>query len=98
MDDIQLNKNDYRVLNMFRSKKAYSKLKGLTIKQISEEVELSQRRIRLAKDKLLALNYIEEGVRDGRSNTFFITEKGKSELIEIASGVLMQSNNNGGNC
>lgn len=77
-----LNKYDYKLLNVIRDKKAYGKLKALSINELIELSNLSEARVRIGKDRLLAMGYIEEGLKDGKAKTFYMTQLGKQELIK----------------
>lgn len=90
-EELSINKNDYKILNIFRSEKAYTVLTGITIKEIIEKSNLSMSKVRSTKRKFLKLGYIAKGAKDTNAETFYMTEKGKKELID-AVGISIVNN------
>lgn len=82
-----LNINDYTVLfNILKlSKKGIgiNKIKGATITDISENMTVTDITIRKCADRLVEHGFIELGIKQGKSKTYYITQKGIKELVSI---------------
>ena len=82
-----LNMNDYSVLfNILKlSKKGIgiSKLKGATINDISENMTVTDITIRKCADRLVEHGFIEPAIKQGKSKTYYITQKGIKELASV---------------
>lgn len=80
MDDIVLNKNDYRMLNKLMDSECYSPMESLTLKALSESTNMSISNLRIIKSNFLLMGLIKEGAKDGNSKTYYITEKGENHV------------------
>lgn len=74
--------NDYKILMTLNSKEAFSKLVGLTIKQIEQITSLSNNKIRTTLMVLNFMNYVKEGIAEHNAKTFYITQEGIDKLKE----------------
>ena len=85
---MDLNLTDYKILanilSMSKNDKGISKFKSVTIKDIKENVELSEVTIRKSTEKLVQTELISPGIRRGKSKTYYINKKGVQELKEIS--------------
>lgn len=82
-----LNMNDYTVLfNILKlSKKGIgiNKIKGATITDISKNMTVTDITVRKCTDRLIKCGFIELGIKQGKSKTYYITQKGIKELASI---------------
>ncbi|MBO3398486.1 hypothetical protein LI014_02115 [Clostridium perfringens] len=78
-----LDKNDMSV------KSGLCKAKGTTVKQIVEKTKCSDRKVRLALNKFLEAGMIAKGIAQGRTQTYYLLQKGLEELqsLNVASYV-----------
>lgn len=88
--------NDYKILQSIISKdgKGLSRLRGVTLKEMSESTGLSLSKVKQSKDLLISNGYIAEGVTKVRAKTYYITNDGINELKDVKRKVTSQ--NNGG--
>ena len=78
-----ITSNDYNVLLIFHKNKCFNEKDAITIKQVSEEVNISLSTIRKALISLLELNYINKGFQHWKASSYFITEKGIEYINKI---------------
>lgn len=78
-----LSKNDYKIIIEIYNSGGDTELKSFTLKHISNLTKLSIVKIRTAIKKFIELNYINEGARQHREKTYYITELGKQKIQEI---------------
>lgn len=80
-----MNKLSYKILNYLDINECTSKLKSLPTANILEDLHVKPSTFYKTIVELESLGYIEYGAKDGHSNTYFLTIKGKEEL-EIGKG------------
>ncbi len=86
-----LNTNDYLVLNKIvdiETGKGISKLRGVTVVELSEITGFSTTKIRNSLKKLKDRGFIDFAIKRVRSDTFHITELGVKELESIGQPVI----------
>lgn len=78
------NKLDLNILKILEKEKAVDEFTGMTMNEINnyyEETKLSVRSNMVKRMKnLIELGYIDKGIKDSRSDTFFITEDGLNRI------------------
>lgn len=85
MDDLN-NLNDIKIfLNIPNQENGHGfhKLKGVTINEVVERTNLSYVKVSQVLKKLVELKYVEEGLKKGRSQTFYINQSGIEKLKEM---------------
>lgn len=86
-----LNTNDYLVLNKIVDVEngiGISKLRGVTVVELSEITGFSTTKIRNTLKKLKEKGFIDFAIKRVRSDTFHITEAGVRELEAIGQPVI----------
>lgn len=86
MESTLFNKNDYFILLTLIDNKCYSPLESLTIKQMASSTKLSIPKIRMVIKTFVLMELIQQGAREGISNTYFITSKGE-DFYNRAMGI-----------
>lgn len=81
-----VSKCDLNVLNCLRQNNCISPMKSFTIKEIAENTNLSNSRVRYTVKPLLAGGFIGEGYSTGNASTHWITPKGINELAKTEEG------------
>ena len=84
-------KNDYKVLTNIIDEdmnKGTNKLNGVTIKHICEKTNLSDKKVRIAIKHFLEDKMVQNGLSDGRSQTFYLTDTGIQEIININNSII----------
>lgn len=79
------NKNDIKILRKLYADKKINKFKSYTIKQLTEALKnkVSEMKVRQTLNTFLEQELVELGFKSGRSNTYFITEKGIEVLKKL---------------
>ncbi len=72
----------FLILSIINDQDATGKLKGMTIKDIAdtEHLDCMDNTIYKQLKQFYDAGYVAVGVKDGRANTYFITETGKEFL------------------
>lgn len=85
-----MNLNDYRILSAIIDKedktKGIKEFNGTTIKEIVAKTQLSERKIRETKDKLLKRGFIREGIKNMNIKSYVMTQLGIEELKKTMEG------------
>lgn len=84
--EVVLTWNDYKVLTLIRDRKAVSVVRAVSIYLLADATKLSKSKVRDAIYKFKELGYVEEGVRQYRMKSYYITEQGIEELEKILGG------------
>lgn len=79
---INLKKIDYKILIIMRRDKKMTKYEAVTKKQLCELCDVSLSTITISIKNLLKLEYIDYGLKDGSAKTYYLTDKGKDDLVE----------------
>ena len=85
----EYNSNDYKILHNFIKQNKVSKgsgvtaMKGLTLKDIAEQTELSLIKVRKTIACFFEDAFIKEGIKKVRAKTYYISESGLKELKRI---------------
>ena len=79
---------DYKILRSVRSDKnsptkGYTKGNGTTIKEIIDITGLSEGKVRTTVTKLVKDGFLNLGISQGRTRTYYITKEGIEELKSI---------------
>ena len=78
---MELNRCAYTILGIMRARKATDKVRGLTIREISEMERVSKYNTIHKKVKELQANgYVEVGAKAARAKSYYVTEKGLGVL------------------
>lgn len=77
------NKTDYEILHFLINGEFYTEFKSCTIKIMIRELKFSESKIRLAINNFIKDGYVKEGIKQGKSKTYFITDKGLEELRNL---------------
>lgn len=62
---------------------ATTELKSLTAITLAEKTKLTTHKVRQTMNKAMEIGYVEEGARQHRNKTYYITEKGIKKIEEI---------------
>ena len=81
-----MNINDIKILQILEKEDCTNNLKSFTVKRISNEVNLSQTKVRYTMPMLNDLGYANKGFSNGKSQTYYITEKGIEFLRRCLNG------------
>ena len=87
----EYNSNDYKILHNFKRRSKESKgagvtaLKGLTLKEIAIQTELSEIKVRKTIANFLVDKFIKDGIKKVRAKTYYISEDGIKELERLMS-------------
>ena len=85
----QYNSNDYKILYNFVKRNIDSKgkgvtaLKGLTLKEIAEDTNLSEIKVRKTVFSFLEDGFLKEGIKKVRAKTYYICKEGLEELERL---------------
>ncbi|MCI8668531.1 MAG: hypothetical protein HFI34_03240 [Lachnospiraceae bacterium] len=72
---------DFLLLSILKEENATSSYLAMTIKEMPlQDIDRSIRSIQLHMKKLIKLNFVKEGLIEGHSRTYYITEVGLKEL------------------
>lgn len=84
--------NDYRILKSIISKddksKGFTMMKGTTIKEIVANTGLSDKKVRVTRDRFLKDGLICEGLKNGNEKSYILTIKGFEELNKIRKSII----------
>lgn len=83
---MDLSKNDYNVLIMLYQQECTNELKSYTLQQIHQNTNLSISKLRDTIKAFRLLNYINDGLVNNKSKTYYITQQGIEKLTQL--GVL----------
>lgn len=78
---MNLTKNDYMIMNTLYDNGCLSKMCSFTLQKIAETTNLSIYKIRDAMKLFMNLGLVNEGARDVRAKTYFLSEQG-IEIVE----------------
>ena len=79
---MNLNKNDYRILDKIYDGGGRAVMCSLTLEKIAELSGLSIHKIRASIKLFIGLGFVNEGARDSRAKTYFLSDKGISIVKE----------------
>ncbi len=86
MSDV-FTENDYKIMKAILDKndkqKGLRRNKATTIEEIKEKTNLSPTKIRTTLNLFMQHGFISEGIRQGRTKTYMMTEKGLIELNSL---------------
>ena len=75
------NRINFLILNILKAENATEPYLAMTIKEMPlQDIGRSVRSIQLHMKELIRLEFVEEGLTEGRSKTYYITEVGLKEL------------------
>lgn len=77
-----MDKLDYAILNALQETQATTSLSSLSRKQLLEDVDIKGQNLFIRLKKLVSMELVKKGIKDGREHTYFITEAGIKELRE----------------
>ncbi|AEB77423.1 hypothetical protein [Clostridium botulinum] len=77
-----INKSDYKILELLLEKQCTTEYKSLTVKEISNSIDLSISQVRNILKLLTMLNLIANGSKQGKQNTYYITTEGMRKIGE----------------
>ncbi|WP_039230895.1 hypothetical protein [Clostridium haemolyticum] len=77
-----INKSDYKILELLLENQCTTEYKSLTIKEITNNIDLSVSQIRNILKLLTMLNLIANGSKQGKQNTYYITPEGMRKIGE----------------
>lgn len=78
---VELDKIDFEILFVLSRNDMVSEIKSTRIKDLNDLIDASYNTIvRRVKERLLANEYVKEGIKDSRAHTYYITEKGQKLL------------------
>lgn len=80
---MEYNKTDYEILYFFKKEGFDGEFKSCTIKTLVESLGYSESKIRLAINNFLKDKFVKEGIKQGQSKTYFITEEGIERIKEL---------------
>jgi DNA-binding MarR family transcriptional regulator len=78
---VNLTKNDYMIMNILYDNGCLSKMCSFTLQKISDTTNLSIYKIRDAMKLFINLGLVDEGARDVRAKTYFLSVKGR-DIVE----------------
>ena len=78
---MNLNKNDYNILETLYTNQCITKICSFTKQKIAEKCNLSVFKITASIKIFINMNLVCEGAKDERAKTYYLTEQG-IELIE----------------
>lgn len=74
---MELNRCEYSIMGILKTKKAVDMIHGLTVYEISDFEKVTKTAtIHKKVKKLQDLGYLAEGVKAGRAKTYYLTEAG----------------------
>jgi hypothetical protein len=88
----RLNSNDYKILESIvdrEKNRGLAKGRGSTLKQIVEKTQFSDVKVRNTLKVLLELNYISEGVKKVKAKSYYLTEDGLRELVDLRKNITL---------
>lgn len=83
-----LNLNDIDIIKAMMDKntgRGFSKSYGSTVKDVEEITELSISKIRSSINKFKNMGWIDEGVKDGKTKCYYVTEEGIAGLEDLTA-------------
>lgn len=78
-----MDKLDCMILNVLAESKADSSIRSISRKQILEDVEVGAQNLFIRLQKLMKIEFVANGLKEGREHTYFITKKGVKKLEEV---------------
>lgn len=84
---MNLTRNDYRIIDFLYNKGCLTKIYALKLQIIADGTDLSIYKIRDAVKLFLNLGIINEGAKDVRAKTYYLTEKGQEIARENIEGI-----------
>lgn len=78
---MNLTKNDYMIMNTLYDNGCLTKMCSFTLQKIADTTNLSIYKIRDAMRLFINLGLVDEGARDVRAKTYFLSDKGR-EIVE----------------
>lgn len=83
---------DYEILkaiiNRDNRAKGMSKMNGTTIKEIVEKTSLCDKKVRQTIKKFEEIGFICKAIKQGRADSFMLTEEGFVELTSLKQNIL----------
>lgn len=80
---MKLNRNEVILLQLLAKSDCDNEVRAITIRKISESMGISYYSVRTMIHGLVSSGTCAEGCKDGRSVTYYITDKGKNELNKL---------------
>ncbi len=78
-----MDKLDFMILNILDENKANSSISGISRKMILEQMEIGAQNLFLRLGKLIKAGLVDNGLKEGREHTYFITKQGIERFREV---------------
>lgn len=77
-----MDKLSYAILDVLLNNDCKTRLRSMTVKDLEEQVNIKGITIYKKISKLQSFGYVADGIKDGRANTYYITQLGVDKLQE----------------
>lgn len=84
---MRLTRKDYNIIQNLYLNGCINKLCAFSVYEIAKKNDCSIYKARASMSLFLALEIIEKGIKDGRKDTYFLSEKGLKMALDLLNDI-----------
>ena len=82
-NEVVFSRNDYKILIYLYNSECFTEINALPIKNIQNNLDLSQNKIRNALKSFKNVGFVNEGATIQRAKTYYVTKMGIKKIEDI---------------